>query len=271
MSMKATQLLYSIILIFFTQGVYGQVKENKYITVKVVNQNGIPIAGVEVKAYFDSKSGVTNEDGIYSLPILNEKYNYDCCVLKAISPGYKSRTVAFNPDMLSHKIVMQPGEIEKWAPPLCNISVQKVKRYGWDMKVTPPSNAKIENDNGSDYFRTNIRFKSKDGQEWLELGVGSYWTDGVPDKAFLIDENFHEREMTWASGSDYSGTNNNGTKWRFVRYFQQTIVYRYASKAAAEYFDKIIDSMCIDPYEDINGKVMRHTNRLKSELNQENK
>jgi len=83
----------------------------------------------------------------------------------------------------------------------------------------------------------------------LEMGAGFHWTyTGLPreeEVAALVALEERDVITPWdIPFAEYRGRRADGTRWRFLGYFGQTIRYETKSGAAAAYFDRIIDSLC---------------------------
>ena len=245
---------------------------------RVMNEQGLPLSGVEIRHYFNgSNSNTTDENGMFSLLINTDIDTDNCCVVTFLLSGYKRKTEVFKYGTNNITITMSSSE-NIWSPPLCNLISNKSDYLGWDLKVLLPKKAEIKKLPDSDNIRINIGFKSKLETEyqWMELGTGALWLPVVPYKNLLRSQDIKEREIKGGNyyyeyindtgnvrdvrefiGVDYHGIDEHGKKWRDVSFRFQTITYKNVTPDAAEYFDKIIDSMCVDPERVINGKIRR--------------
>jgi len=263
--------------------VMGENDKNKNeIVGRVVNKQGIPLPGVEIRHHYNGTiNATTDKNGMFSLTTNNDT-NPDCCVAVFSLMGYKQVTKTFQHGTSDTKITLQSGQ-NIWSPPLCNFASKKSNHLGWDLKVPLPKKVEVKKVPGSPYseiVQIQIGFKSKSesAHHWLELTTGRSWFYVMPYKTLLSSRIIKEREIKGENyhyeffdsmgniyiqdtlerlGMDYRGVDGNGKRWRNIGFRLQTISYENASTEAAEYFDKIIDSLCVDPFRVINGERRR--------------
>ena len=279
--MKSFSILFYILcFLSFLPDVMGENNSNNEVGGKVVNEQGVPLSGVEIRRHFNGTgSDRTNDNGMFLFTIALNEFNdpESCCVVVFSLSGYKQVTKAFKYGTRNIMVTMVHGE-SVWSPPLCDSRSKISNRIGWDLKVLLPQEAEIKTFPDFDNIRIHIGFKSKPEKEhqWMELGTGLLWLPGVPYYNLLLNHKIEERTIKGKDhyyeysdnmgnirdvrehiGMDYRGIDENGKKWREVGLRTQTITYKNATSEAAEYFDKIIDSLCVDPFRVINGEQRR--------------
>ena len=256
--------------------VMGEDDPDNKVVVRVVNEQGKPMLGVNIKCYFDGACrGITNENGIVILTVNKDTVPEDCCVVVLSLSGYKQISKVFKYGTKEITVTM-PSNESIWSPPLCN-SVSNISKYsGWDLKILVPADTEVKSFPDFDNIRIHIEFKSKQEHQWMELGTGHLWLAAVPYKSLILSHVIEEREIKGKDyyyeyidnnenvlnvqnhiGIDYRGIDNHGKKWREIGFRTQTISYKNATPEAAEYFDKIIDSLCVDPMRVIKGEQRR--------------
>ena len=82
----------------------------------------------------------------------------------------------------------------------------------------------------------------------LSLAAGPQWSYGLPVESKLravVAPAERDVITPWDDvAAEYRGTRADGTHWRFIGQFGETVEYEAKSAAAAEYFDRIVDSLC---------------------------
>ena len=279
--MKYLQILFYMFCFFiYHPVVMGEGNLDNKVVGRVVNKQGDPLSGVAIRRYFNgTSSGMTDEKGMFFLTIDLKEFNNpeSCCAVVFSLSGYKQMTKVFKYGENEIIVTMLPGE-NIWSPPICDSVSAKSNRLGWDLKVLMPKKAEVKKFIDFDNVRIHLGFKSKSEYQWMELGTGIFWLAAIPYKSLSLSHDIEERVIKDGEkgyyyeyinnndsirgvrehiGIDYRGIDEHGKKWREVGLRFQTITYKNATSEAAEYFDKIIDSMCVDPERVINGKVRR--------------
>jgi hypothetical protein len=95
-----------------------------------------------------------------------------------------------------------------------------------------------------DYFTISI----KRAGVTLIFGSGPLWTTGLPDANRLSEMvAVQERDVLTPWGdpaAEYRGRRAEGSMWREILMFGESIGYDRASAKAAAQFDAVIDSLC---------------------------
>ena len=138
-------------------------------------------------------------------------------------------------------IVLEPATDPFWKPPVCPQS--DPSRFGDAMLFATPLGARLHNDADVDYRTVSIRYAGAT----LLFGTGIYWTYGLPSPRTLREMiTVEERDVPtpWGLADEYRGRRSDGTRWREVIMFGESIEYDRANTKAAAYFDQVIDSLC---------------------------
>ena len=138
-----------------------------------------------------------------------------------------------------------PGGL--WIPPQCQVLRGPRMLTGDTMQFNLVSGGKIRRGQDIDY-QTNVVCHNR---SCMQHGWGPLWSFGLPPwrefpSAF---SNVEERDVQIRpnveyKGNEYRGRRSDGTYMRFVGILGETISYDHATKDAAEYFDKVIDTLC---------------------------
>jgi hypothetical protein len=160
------------------------------------------------------------------------------------APGYRpvTKTVADLPTTIALEALGEPA----WTPPLCGRPVQKNDLdIDTAMRFALPKGAKVRRGHDIDYVCASVHHRGG----LLSWGAGPHWSAGLPvESEFRSVVAPAERDVKtpWddVTAAEYRGTRADGTRWRFIGLFGQTIEYEAKTAAAAEYFDRILDSLC---------------------------
>lgn len=96
--------------------------------------------------------------------------------------------------------------------------------------------------NGRDYM-----VKTSNGKHYLQHGHGPMWSSGVPPGRYL-DTSASYEESTYEGGANITsarGVFADGTRWRFLGTFGETISYETKDGEAARRFDLMLDGVCL--------------------------
>ena len=90
--------------------------------------------------------------------------------------------------------------------------------------------------------------KTATGTHYLTHGYGPKWSSGIPPERQLA-ESIHYDETTFAGPisniTAARGTMPDGTKWRYLGTFGESIFYQTKDPAAAVKLDAIMDRVCL--------------------------
>jgi hypothetical protein len=211
----------------FSQGVKG----------RVTSTSGEPLAGVTVWNYPSDKAS-TDADGVFLIkPGL----------LRFQVSGYRPlfRLVQEGSNI---SVVMEQSADALWTPPVCKLAPDWFR--GEQMAFRRPKHAHIKRGFDVDYGNVLVRYK----KNALLLGYGGTWSWGHPPEQFFMDiAELHERDILYKPDwptAEYRGRRSDGSYFRFIGMFMETIDYDHATKEQADYFDAIMDTLCWvrDPY-----------------------
>jgi hypothetical protein len=115
--------------------------------------------------------------------------------------------------------------------------------------VSLPRLAKIKSGADADYHILAICHHV----DWMVLGSGARWSDGVPElKVWKQLVKVEERDITVDNDpqimiSDYAGMLQDGSHFRFIGVRGQSISYADSTIDSAEYFDGLLETLCWNP------------------------
>jgi hypothetical protein len=233
-------------LICWTLTINGQTAVKMVITGRVISEMLQPLSGVDVIANQPGIMGKTNADGQYVLQVFERSNlnNATCCTVSFRLNGYQSITRAV--DLGSQRLDVVLLAENKWAPERCTPSMSRA-RVGWTMKLLAPKGAIIEEkDDGNAHLYFRIGIGAEDNRDWITMFFAPLNVGCVIDNKRLHSSNYLERDVLLPGGCDFHGRDSNGKKWRNTGFGNESITYENVSDKTAVYFDKIIDSMCID-------------------------
>jgi hypothetical protein len=123
------------------------------------------------------------------------------------------------------------------------------KMIGWRLKIEIPKGASLKESSDVDYTAYSIKFREKKNDYFLEGIHGPLASAGkVP--AQWIQESDRLEKLSWqvgeVEGVDARGTLANGNSWRIVAMYGNAISYYDVPAAAANYFDRILDTACVE-------------------------
>jgi hypothetical protein len=203
---------------------------------RVTDPSGKPLADVRVTSWF-SEEVRTDDLGQFKLPRPSE-------LIRFSKEGQQPLTIAT--ESITDPLVLHPATLGAWKPPACPRS--GVARFGGLMLFATPQDTRLDKQADVDYRTVSIQYVGA----WLVFGTGIHWTYGLPHRKTLtemikVDE--RDVQTPWGSlAAEYRGRRADGSRWREIIMFGESIEYDRASAKAAAYFDQIIDSMCFtDP------------------------
>jgi hypothetical protein len=98
-----------------------------------------------------------------------------------------------------------------------------------------------------DYNGRAYMVKTSSGKHYLQHGHGPMWSSGVPPGRYLEMSASYE-ESTYEGGANITaarGVFADGTRWRFLGTFGETISYETKDGEAARRFDLMMDGVCL--------------------------
>jgi hypothetical protein len=209
------------------------------ITGHVTSSSGEPVAGVTVWDFPWDKA-TTDTQGRFSLNARDSKIRFQM-------NGYSPLTTFINQGS-SVSVVMEKATDALWTPPVCKLTPEWF--HGEQMAFRSAKHANIKRSFDVDYGIVRVRYK----KNALWIGYGGTWSWGYPPDDFFQNlSELHERDVEYildVPTAEYRGKRTDGTYFRFIGKFMETIQYDHATKEQADYFDAIMDTLCWvhDPY-----------------------
>ena len=207
---------------------------------QVVGPDGQPLSGVSVW----SGSGRAESDDQGNFTLKQGK------VIGFSKPGYRPVT-KLSADLIANPVVRMQSPSDTWKAPACaGRRAPRSTMSGAHMRFVLPAAARLRRATDVDY-QTNVVCN---GADCLEHGWGSSWSSGSRVSDVWVDFFANVRQMSerdmfdvpndFVSGQEYRGVRTDGTRFRWVGVWNETIGYDHASVASAALFDTIIDSLC---------------------------
>jgi len=204
---------------------------------RVVSSSGDGIAGVAVVS-MPVDQATTGSDGRFVLHKPSEVVRFS---LRSYRPVTKTLDqLKYNPE-----IVLDQDSEALWSPPRCSSNRQTELLKGDDMVFSLPRGVRVKRRSDIDYQTVHVRHK----RFAMRLGWGPMWSYGMPTAKSYFDglETLVERDVAFIAGVDgteYRGRRFNGTYSRWVGIFGETVSYDQVDKDTADFFDRIIDTLC---------------------------
>ena len=203
---------------------------------RVVDNDRKPIAGVTVLST-PSDEATSDANGEFTLLKASELVRFS-------APGYRPMTRTSQELVRSREVTLTRDPQALWVPPACLPGSGTRVIKGTSMQFALPRGA--TNRKGSDVdYEMNVVCR---GKSCLQHGSGPTWSPGFPlpgvlaEFSTILERDVQVREPGLAY--EYRGIRSDGTLMRFVGMFGETVSYDHAPKEAADFFDKIIDSLC---------------------------
>ena len=210
---------------------------------RVVDENGKPIGDAEI--WSDAGSTKTDVAGHFRLDRGQ--------LIHVSKSGYRPITVLLSKVKNStYELVRDP--LALWTAHRCSeqqaredIRQSENLMFGAHMRFATPTGTLIDHVSDNDFQESVVCLNS----DCLVHGWGGNWSLGIhTDPKFFADlKEMSEREVydvpndsRW--GAEYRGVRADGTYMRFVGVINETISYDHVSKQSADFFDRIIDSLC---------------------------
>jgi hypothetical protein len=135
---------------------------------------------------------------------------------------------------------------EKYSLPACSAPIAHTSTFGGSLKLVIPKGARKRSGSDVDYYYYDIAFGSKKDSPWLSGLFGPMATSGNPPKYMLDETVLFSREWAFGDvhGVDVKGSVADGHYWRYLGTYGEAVYYFDVPKDAANFFDKILDSIC---------------------------
>jgi len=206
---------------------------------RVVNISGEAMSGVTIVNMLTGEQVKSNQNGEFVLLKAGDFVRFS-------DPGYRPVTKSAKDLLLDSQVTLKRDAQALWAPPTCStVQIAQPMTGEW-MQFALPPRVRLRHGHDVDY-QTNFVCL---GKACLGHGFGPLWSSGFPPRGVLVglsdlqERNVQYRPDVGLQGVEYRATHSDGTSMRWVGVFGETISYEHAPKAAAELFDKIIDSLC---------------------------
>lgn len=203
---------------------------------QVTDHSGAALADVRV---IDGmlKEVATGSDGRYALADYSGQVRF-------LKSGYRPVTKGMERSGILD-VVLEPASEAPWSPPVCAAKARGTRRIGQWMQFTVPTHLRVRRGQDIDYRTESIAV----GGAWMAFGAGPLWSYGFPPSRTLAEMvRVEEREVkTPRDGveiADYRGVRPDGSRWRTLVMFGESITYERADLIAAVQFDAIIASLC---------------------------
>ncbi len=225
--------------------------QTNIISGQITNKAAEPIANVSV-CTTSWNCITTNSNGLYQIENLHNVIRFSKAGLKPITvPAFQSTL----------NVVMEEANAvdSEWIIPYCPLlSENKGRRIGARLKVLVPKGITVQENSDIDYTMAKIYDRSVSDSEAMTIGDGPNWSmSGLPywinkDMVDTIDRTVvcrNQQQDESASSCvgvvDIRGHSKAGKYWRFIGDSFETIEYANVSKASAEGFDKIMETLCV--------------------------
>jgi hypothetical protein len=222
---------------------------------RVYSERRTPLVGATV--WSDVGVVVTDSAGSFSLPSGPRYPQSTAHAVRVSMRGYRPMTrVGRDGTRLSFEMRLDADAL--WKPPSCldpiaagsvGGMVTKTEMYGGRVRLTFPLGTKVESSSELESARHSLCR----GGDCLSFSWGPVLGDPVgtilsPDLIAGIQE-MQERDISntpngFDEGAEFRGVRKDGTYFRWVGLAGETIIYDHATKTSAEFFDRILDSLC---------------------------
>ena len=210
---------------------------------RVVSESGQPLADVLVldMPYQETRTDAAGRFTLQVTPRGTLKIVDTEKAVRFTHAGYKPSTRVLKMNDES-EIVLNRGEGALWTPKACTAEAATLR--GDVMAFRSPAGAQVVRTEDIDYRMVSIQ----SGNDTARLGWGALWSRGIPGPSFFSGiSQLEERTLVLADNvtvAEYKGTRTDGTYFRYIGMFGETVTYDGASKQSADYFDRILDSIC---------------------------
>jgi len=214
------------------------------ITGRVVSANDQkPIPGVQIWTGALNLGGdtQTDADGRFSIDITY--ITPEKPAARFSRPGYSPLTKVFE-ENATESVVALPGlSVDSFRVSSCR---ENAEFGGSLMAFSLPKGTKIRRGSDIDYATQHIVYQ----KNALRYGSGPNWSYGLPPalSSYIVNSvEVTERDIVFSDdviGAEYRGRSRNGTYFRWIGRFGETVEYDGATKQEATFFDAILDTLC---------------------------
>ncbi|MBL8239575.1 MAG: carboxypeptidase regulatory-like domain-containing protein [Bryobacterales bacterium] len=197
------------------------------VSALVVDDDGAPLEGVAVAGIDSDRWTVTAADGRF-------KGSSSSPRLAFRKAGYQ--TVIVKP--AEGMVIVMPSAA---APAITRCRWER----NWDgTRFELPGNGGREF-HDVDYSGRSYEVKTATGRHYLQHGHGPLWSFGNPEESDLRKSVEYEETRYKDGVTRARGTLPDGTRWRFLGLFGETISYATKDAEAARKLDAIFDAACV--------------------------
>jgi hypothetical protein len=197
------------------------------VSALVVDDNGAPLEGVLVAGIDTDRWAVTAADGRFQG--------------SSSSPRLAFRRAGYQ------TVIVKPAEgMVIVLPPA---AAPAIPRCRWRRN---PAGTRFELPDGEsqafrdiDYNGRAYTVKTGTGTHSLDHGYGPMWSSGTPSEVRLRNSIVYEEARYKDGVTKARGTLPDGTRWRFLGLFGETISYATKDAGAARKLDAIFDAACV--------------------------
>jgi hypothetical protein len=202
---------------------------------RVTDPAGAPLAGVRIIDGIQAEVA-TGSDGRYAV---HDSFGQ----LRFLKSGYRPVTKVMERSG-ALDVVLEPTTEAPWSPPLC-AAKPRGKRIGGRMQFTVPEPLRVQRGRDIDYSTASIVVRGAS----MQFGAGPLWSYGfAPSQTLAEMVSVEEREVTVPGDgfavTDYRGVRADGSRWRTLVTFGESITYDRADTVAAKLFDEVLASLC---------------------------
>jgi Carboxypeptidase regulatory-like domain len=208
---------------------------------RVVGENGKPVEGVQIAINSVRAVSQTDDDGRFVVSIVTPP-GLQALVRfsgRDIQPLTKLMASSSPQDVM---VTVHKATNSLWKISQCRTKPTFGGAFAMAFQV--PKNIKVRSSGGFDSVNYRIEFK----KSRMGYGAGFNWSEGLPLSIELKDlSDISERDINFGEevmGVEYRGIHRNGTYFRYIGKWGETVSYNHAPKDAALFFDTILDSLC---------------------------
>jgi hypothetical protein len=152
--------------------------------------------------------------------------------------------------VLPSAVFAQMNSKEAISVPSCDKAQRSGRRIVSNLKIVEfyvPRLAHLTKVRDVDYVEYYVRYGPKEHGLWLKFMFGGLVGGHSPDD--LQNASIKWTSQKWGchgdeDGADWRGVDSDGQRWRHVSIPFGFAVYKNAPQKAADYFDKILNTMC---------------------------
>ena len=215
----------------------------------VIDENGKPIAKVLVYSYPAplpppeelSPYQYTDSQGYF-------KFRHSGKVLFFVCNGFRPKIHIPTLNDKHIRITLENAGKSEWVIPSCQLFAEKSRYVGAEVRVQVPTDIDISKEKSHNLANLTIKHDDSNGANYLTI-LGSVSGGDFPNQNLILSSvDLFSRSLKNNNkyGVEFRGKLQDGGHWRQVSFGFYTLIYRNASSEASHFFDKIIDSLCVE-------------------------